>query len=162
MRENLADHEWRIVGEAEYLKVVESLEVVYDDLPKQLIHRDVHFGNFLFLHGNFVGYIDFDLSQKNIRIFDICYFLTGLLAEETSDTLTKEDWLENVKAVIAGYERMIKLTEKEKEAIPWVMECIEILFSAYFVGTKDIKRANDAYHVFHFLQECEDDMKDVI
>ncbi|MBD5085227.1 MAG: hypothetical protein HDT33_09320, partial [Clostridiales bacterium] len=99
---------------------------------------------------------------KNIRIFDICYFLTGLLAEETSDTLTKEDWLENVKAVIAGYERMIKLTEKEKEAIPCVMECIEILFSAYFIGAKDIKRANDAYHVFHFLQECEDDIKNVI
>lgn len=162
VRENLADNEWRIVGEAEYLKVVESLETVYDYLPKQLIHRDVHFGNFLFLHGNFAGYIDFDLSQKNIRIFDICYFLTGLLAEETSDTLTKEDWLENVKAVIAGYERMIKLTGKEKEAIPCVMECIEILFSAYFIGTKDIKCANDAYHAFHFLQECEDDIKNVI
>lgn len=162
VRGNLADNEWRIVGEAEYLKVAESLEAVYDHLPKQLIHRDVHFGNFLFLHGSFVGYIDFDLSQKNIRIFDICYFLTGLLAEETSDTLTKEEWLENVKAVIAGYERLIKLTEKEKEAIPWVMECVEILFSAYFIGIKDIKRANDAYHVFHFLQECEDDIKHAI
>ena len=34
-------------------------------LPVQLIHRDVHFGNFLFDEGKFSGYIDFDLSQRN-------------------------------------------------------------------------------------------------
>lgn len=162
VRESLANHKWQTISEAEYLNVVESLEIVYDDLPKQLIHRDVHFGNFLFSDGDFVGYIDFDLNQKNIRIFDICYFLTGLLAEETSDTLTKEKWFKNVKSVIEGYESIIKLTETEKEAIPCVMKCIEILFSAYFIGAKDIKRANDACHAFHFLQECEDDIRNAL
>ena len=29
---------------------------------------------FLFYNNKFSGYIDFDLSQINIRIFDICYF----------------------------------------------------------------------------------------
>ena len=108
-------------------KAVETLEAVYDDLPKQLIHRDVHFGNFLFFEGNLSGYIDFDLSQRNIRIFDICYFLTGLLAEE-------------------------------KNAIPCVMECIEILCTAYFINIQDIKHANDAYRIFHFIQNCESDI----
>ena len=45
----------------------------------------------LFFEGDFSGYIDFDLSQRNIRIFDICYFLTGLLAEETENAYTKKE-----------------------------------------------------------------------
>ena len=78
IRENLANNEWKILNEEDYSNTVELLESVYDYLPKQLIHRDVHYGNFLFCEGNLSGYIDFDLSQRNIRIFDICYFLAGL------------------------------------------------------------------------------------
>ena len=85
MRENLAANEWKILGEEDYTRTVSLLEAVYPSLPKQLIHRDVHFGNFLFFEGSLSGYIDFDLSQRNIRIFDLCYFLSGLLAEETED-----------------------------------------------------------------------------
>ena len=162
VRENLTNNEWKILSEEEYFKTVELLESVYDYLPKQLIHRDVHFGNFLFFEGNLSGYIDFDLSQRNIRIFDICYFLTGLLAEETDDAFTKIEWIENAKAVIAGYESIINLSEKEKNAIPCVMECIEILFAAYFISMNDTKHANDAYKVFRFIQNCESDLKKAI
>lgn len=162
IRENLANNEWKIVNEKEYSKTVDLLESVYDFLPKQLIHRDVHFGNFLFFEGNLSGYIDFDLSQRNIRIFDICYFLTGLLAEETEDSFTKMEWIENVRSVIAGYESILPLSEKEKTAIPCVMECIEILFVAYFISMNDTKHANDAYDVFRFIQNCESDIQHAI
>ncbi|MBD5494875.1 MAG: phosphotransferase [Lachnospiraceae bacterium] len=155
IRENLANNNWQIINEEEYSKAVESLENVYDYLPKQLIHRDVHYGNFLFFEGDLSGYIDFDLSQRNIRIFDICYFLTGLLAEETDDAFTKNEWIEIAKSVIAGYESIVNLSEKEKDAIPCVMECIEILFVAYFIGINDTKQANEAYNVFRFIQDCE-------
>jgi len=74
-------------------------------------------------------------------IFDICYFLTGLLAEETDDAFTKAEWLETVKSVFAGYESIARLSEK-KAAIPCVMECIEILFAAYFISIKDISCAS--------------------
>ena len=158
IRENLEKNEWKILNEDEYSRTVKLLEDVYDYLPKQLIHRDVHFGNFLFFEGNLSGYIDFDLSQRNIRIFDICYFLTGLLAEETDDVFTKNEWIEIAKSVIAGYESMIHLSEKEKNAIPCVMECIEILFIAYFISMNDTKHANDAYNVFCFIQDCESDI----
>lgn len=162
VRENLTYNEWKIVNEEEYSKTVRLLENAYDYLPKQLIHRDVHFGNFLFSEGNLSGYIDFDLSQRNIRIFDICYFLTGLLAEETDDVFTKKEWIENVKSVIGGYESIIQLSEKEKNSIPCVMECVEILFVAYFIGMEDTKHANDAYKVFRFIQNCESDIKNSI
>lgn len=153
VRETLSENGWQIIGEKEYEKTVEALEDVYDALPKQLIHRDVHFGNFLFFEGDLSGYIDFDLSQRNIRIFDICYFLTGLLVEETEDALTENEWLENVKAAIAGYESISTLLPEEKNAVPCVMECIEILCAAYFISVKDMKRADDACRVFHLIQD---------
>ena len=106
-------------------------------------------------------YIDFDLSQRNIRIFDICYYLTGLLAEETDDIFTKNEWLESVKSVVAGYESLEYLSVKEKNAIPCVMECIEILFVAYFISMKDTKHANDAYKVFGFVKNCENDIRNI-
>ena len=159
---NLTDNGWKILPKEEYSKTTELLQNLYDRLPKQLIHRDVHYGNFLFYEGNLSGYIDFDLSQRNIRIFDICYFLTGLLAEETEDTFTKKGWMEQVKSVISGYESMICLSAEEKNAIPCVMECIEILFVAYFIGKDDTRHANDAYNVFRFIQDCEDDIKNLI
>ena len=100
------------------------------------------------------------MSQRNIRIFDICYFLAGLLAEETDDAFTKIEWIENAKSVIAGYESIINLSEKY--AIPCVMECIEILFVAYFINMNDTKHANDAYNVFRFIQNCESEIKNAI
>ena len=154
-RETLTDDGWKILSEEEYSKKVEWLESMYDYLPKQLIHRDVHFGNFLFFEDNLSGYIDFDLSQRNIRIFDVCYFLAGLLAEEADVSFTKMEWIETVKSVIAGYESMTPLSEKEKHAVPCVMECIEILFVAYFIRMNDMKHANAAYDVFRFIQNCE-------
>jgi len=44
----------------------------------------------LFDQGKLTGYIDFDLSQKDARIFNICYFLMGLLSEGHRE---KEDQL---------------------------------------------------------------------
>lgn len=72
------------------------------------------------------------------------------------------EWVENVKSVIAGYESVVNLSEREKYAVPYVMESIEILFVAYFIGIKDTKHANDAYNVFHFIQNCESDIKNAI
>ena len=88
--------------------------------------------------------------------------MTGLLAEETDDAFTKNEWIEIAKSVIAGYESMLHLSEKEKNAIPCVMECIEILFIAYFISMNDTKHANDAYNVFRFIQNCEIDIKNVL
>ena len=154
--ETLSAHNWPHITESEHTRFVCMLEKVSDRLPRQLIHRDVHFGNFLFHEGRLSGYIDFDLTQKNIRIFDLCYFLAGLLAEETETPLTKEQWLKLVHAVITGYESVNRLSDIEIQAVPCVMECIELLFAAYYLGIEDRKHAGDAYGVFRFIQNCEE------
>lgn len=147
---------WNYINKEEYEEIVSKLENVYDKLPVQLIHRDVHFGNFLFDKGKFSGYIDFDLSQRNIRIFDICYFLLGLLSEEEKLEITEERWFEFVKNVFKGYESKLKLSIEEKKAVPYVMECIELLFIAWFADQQDICCAKDADKIFHFIKHSED------
>ena len=139
----------------EYEKIVSQLEEVYDKLPVQLIHRDVHFGNFLFANGEFSGYIDFDLSQRNIRIFDLCYFLLGLLSEEAKMGITEELWFEFMKNVFIGYQKKQELSEVEKKAIPYVMECIELLFVSYYESINDVCCAQNAYQLFEFVKRQE-------
>lgn len=162
IKDNLKANEWKIISEDVYVKVVEQLEQVYDVLPKQLIHRDVNFGNFLFTDDEISGYIDFDLSQRNIRIFDLCYFFTGLLAEEMEIPLTTKEWLHIISVVLEGYESINALTAQEKEAIPCVMKCIEILFVAYYIGSQDIESAVIAKNVFLLICKCEEDIRGVV
>ena len=147
---------WKYINKEEYEKTVSQLAMVYDDLPVQLIHRDVHFGNFLFSDGKFSGYIDFDLSQRNIRIFDLCYFLLGLLSEEVKLEITEEIWFDFLKNVFVAYDRKHKLTETERKAVPYVMECIELLFVSYFEGINDVRCAEDAYNIYEFVKRQEE------
>ena len=137
-------------------KAVSELAQVYHELPKQLIHRDVHLGNFLFDNQNFSGYIDFDLSQSNIRIFDVCYFLLGILLEEDNNRVEAKRWYIIVRQVIKGYDSLMMLSHIEKQAIPCVMANIELLFTAYFLGIGDEKLAKDSADLFWFVRENED------
>lgn len=153
VKENFENTDWQIITKAEYEALVSDLSELYNDLPVQLIHRDVHFGNFLFDKGEFSGYIDFDLSQRNIRIFDLCYFLLGLLSEKEKFELTEEIWFSFMKNVFAGYNNKIKLTEAEKQAVPYVMQCIELLFISFFASQNDTACAESTYKIFKFIAE---------
>lgn len=139
-----------------------ELTRVYNDLPKQLIHRDVHLGNFLFDNGDFSGYIDFDLSQSNIRIFDLCYFLLGILLEEDNNRVEKEQWYEIVHQVIRGYNALVPLSQIEKKSIVCVMKNIELLFTAYFLDIGDEKLAKDSADLFLFVNENKMRIQDAI
>lgn len=156
IRESLRESGWKYVEERQFQFTLSQLEALYDKLPVQLIHRDVHLGNFLFDEGRFSGYIDFDLSQRNIRIFDLCYFAVGLLSEKEKLGITAEEWFEVLKSVLAGYQEIIKLSEKEKEAIPYVMQAIELLFAAWYSGQDDGKGAECAMDVYTFIDRNAD------
>lgn len=156
VKQNFEDLGWEQISRAEYEEVVKKLETLYDELPVQLIHRDVHFGNFLFEEGEFSGYIDFDLSQRNIRIFDLCYFMLGLLSEKEKFELTEELWFAFLQDVFQVYQRKVQLTEAEKKAVPYVMECIELLFVSYFASIKDVACANSAFEIFAFVKKHEE------
>lgn len=153
---NLNQFRPEYLDQNEAKKAISELSRVYYELPKQLIHRDVHLGNFLFDNQNFSGYIDFDISQSNIRIFDVCYFLLGILLEEDNNRVEAKRWYIIVRQVIEGYDSLMMLSHIEKQAIPCVMANIELLFTAYFLGIGDEKLAKDSADLFWFVRENED------
>lgn len=152
---------WSDIEKSRFDSVVKYLEKWYDKLPVQLIHRDVHLGNFLFDNSKFSGYIDFDLSQRNIRIFDLCYFMLGLLSEEVLD-VSETQWFAILDCFFNGYEQVGELLEEEKQAVPYVMEAIELLFAAWFIEQEDIKCAEDAMMIYQFVEKNKDRILDVI
>ena len=56
------DDHYSLVCKDAFDAIVSDLAEVYYQLPRQLIHLDIHFGNFLFESNEVTGYIDFDLS----------------------------------------------------------------------------------------------------
>ncbi|MBQ7918581.1 MAG: phosphotransferase [Lachnospiraceae bacterium] len=153
---------WGDVNKNRYDDTLLNLESLYGTLPVQLIHRDVHFGNFLFDNGNFSGYIDFDLSQKNIRIFDICYFVLGLLSEEEKVDITQEKWFEILKDVFRGYNEVNKLSLQEIKAVPYVMKSIELLFAAWFLNQNDKKCSENAVAILNFIDDNMERIMDAL
>ena len=153
IRDTFSKNEWVMVDKSLYDDTLLNLEKLYGTLPVQLIHRDVHFGNFLFDKGNFSGYIDFDLSQRNIRIFDLCYFVLGLLSEEETIVITEEKWFDILKNVFRGYDEVNKLLPQEIQAVPYVMKSIELLFAAWFLKQDDMKCSENAVKIFNFIND---------
>lgn len=105
----------------------------YEELPMQVIHRDPNPGNIICGDDTW-GFIDFELSEKNIRIFDPCYAATAILSESfTEDDGRKlEKWIEIYKNIVYGYDSVIKLSEEERLAIPYVILSNQLICVAWF------------------------------
>jgi len=104
----------------------------FPKLPRQLIHRDVHQNNVLFEGKRLSGWLDFDISHRNIRIFDISYLLSGLLIGNTGNTAKIESWYLICDNLINGYDEVNPLAKHERESIPVIMILIEFLFVWYW------------------------------
>lgn len=112
---------------------IKSFESIYEQLPTQIIHRDINPSNMIFDNGKFNGFIDFDLSEVNIRIFDICYCATSILSETFADTnFDNNKWLEIFNNIVKGYDNISPLTIEEESALKYVIYSIQIICIAYF------------------------------
>lgn len=145
----------KYINKLDFKKTLNELKGCYAELQKQLIHRDIHYGNILFNNGEFSGYIDFDLSQKNARIFDICYFLTGLLIDHEKHKEHIEKWYHIISKFIEGYEVTNPLTKLEKDSICCLMSSIELLFVAYFISIEDEVLAEGSAILYYLINENE-------
>lgn len=106
---------------------------IYNKLPKQIIHRDINPSNMMFDNGAFKGFFDFDLTEVNIRIFDICYCATAILSEcYNNSDIDRNKWFEILDKLISGYDSINSLTAEEKQAIPYVIDSIQIICITYF------------------------------
>lgn len=104
-----------------------ELEGLWAELPRQIIHRDLCPGNLL-RSGDDWGFLDFELSQRYIRIYDVVYAAGAVLSE----TFGREEdrWLESWKALMAGYGP----AENERRAAPLVLLGSQFVCVAWFAG----------------------------
>lgn len=126
---------------------------LHERLPRQLIHRDVHGENLLFENEKLTGYVDFDLSHRNIRIFDPCYLSTGILAGCFEDMEKREKWPDLYQAILKGYDAVCRLSREEKQAFPYVLYSIELIFIAYFTQSGYPKLAETNIRMLHWISE---------
>ena len=77
--------------------------------------------------------------------------MLGLLSEKDKLELEKDEWFSLLKNVFMGYQKRITLSDKEKQAVPYVMMAIELLFVAWFASQNDVKCAEDAMKIFDFV-----------
>ena len=105
----------------------------YESLPQQIIHRDPNPGNIILCGDNW-GFLDFDLSERNIRIFDPCYAATAILSEgfEANNTDKLKKWIMIYKNIMYGYDEVVKLSDDEWKAIPYVVITNQLISTAWF------------------------------
>ncbi len=127
-------------------EVEERLLRVYKGLPRQPIHRDVHLQNILFDHGRISGWIDFDLSRRDVRIFDLAYLLSSLLVGKTGDRSAIERWKAIYDDLLSGYGACTAVTDDEREVLPVMIIAIGLLFGAFFNKNGNIEGSKKAVH----------------
>ena len=110
----------------EYL---DTFAALYPDLPRQIIHRDPNPGNIICADDQW-GFIDFELAERNVRIYDPCYAATAVLSETFGQNNDK--WLEIYRDIICGYDSVAHLTDKERRAIPYVILANQFVCVAWF------------------------------
>ena len=106
-----------------------TLADLYPKLPRQIIHRDPNPGNIICAEDRW-GFIDFDLSERNARIYDPCYAATAVLSECFGKD--NENWLKIFRNIICGYDSVVHLTQEERRAIPYVLLANQLVCVAWF------------------------------
>ena len=130
---------WALPKAKQFIDIPEYIEksysdlfgAIYDFLPKQIIHRDINPGNII-VNAERIGFIDFELSERNIRIYDVCYAATAILSETVSDIEAFNKWIDIYRNIVYGYEKVLKMTEAEKQSLPYVILSNQLVCIAYF------------------------------
>ena len=128
-------------------------ERVYKLLPRQLIHRDIHTSNLLFENGILSGYLDFDMSQKNVRIWDVVYLACSQLVENYRDEARLKMWREIFVGILHGYSKLLPLNEDEIKAMPAMFIFDEVLFTAFYSKIGEIETAKCCMEMTSWLHE---------
>ena len=125
----------------DYARRVERLR----ELPVALVHRDPNPSN-LIDAGDRIGFIDFDLSRRAVRIFDPCYLITAVLSEvfEREELPWRENWPVFARSVLAGYDSVSSLTDAEWQSVPTMLAGNELLCLAAFA---DSTKYRDVFEV---------------
>lgn len=106
------------------------------------------------------GFIDFDLSEINIRLWDVCYFATGILSESSDEEYEK--WPEILAGILRGYDLEAKLTLEEKQAVFYAICSIQMICIAFFESNNIYKElAKTNRQMFKFIIQNKEKIKNM-
>ena len=118
---------------------IHDFGMLFEKLPKQLIHCDPNPCNILFFEGDVSGFTDFKLSERNVRLWDPCYCATGILSEQHDVENAYDKFLVILKAILYGYDSVVPLTAEEKQAVYYIICSIQMICVAYFESVNEYK-----------------------
>jgi len=140
----------------------ENFGAVFEKLPKQLIHRDPNPSNILFDGTEVSGFIDFDLSEKNTRLWDACYCSTGILCEWKDVENIREKWPLILEGILHGYNSINPLTQEEKKAVFYVLCSIQMICVAYFDSADELQElAKINREMLQFIAESKEIIENI-
>lgn len=138
--------QWNMgIPDSFFEEYTQNFGALFEKLPKQLIHRDLNPCNILFSGGDVSGFADFELSERNVRLWDPCYCATGILSEQHDVENAYDKFPEILESVLRGYDSAAHLTAEEKEAVYYVICSIQMICAAYFESVteyKDLAKTN--------------------
>ena len=111
---------------AEFL---DTFSALYPQLLRQIIHRDPNPGNIICAEDRW-GFIDFELSERNVRIYDPCYAATAVLSETFG--ANNDNWLGIYRDILWGYDSVAHLTDDERKAFPYIILANQFVCVAWF------------------------------
>jgi AraC-type DNA-binding domain-containing proteins len=156
--------QWEMKLPQGFFEEVEAGIGILGELPVQIIHRDPNPDNIIFENGQFSGFIDFDLSQRSIRLFDVCYCATGALSATVWVDELREKWLLLLKEILVAYHQENPLTKKEQQAVFYVICAIEMICVAYFgsIDNTDMKKlAKINRQMFEFIADKREEIEKI-
>lgn len=137
---------------------IEGFEKLYDKLPKQLVHRNPCPDNILFENNDVTGFINFDLYESNLRLWDPIYCATGIMSETGEENYEK--WLDVLAGILRGYDSEVSLTPEEKESLYDVLLSDAILCLAYFSSIEEYHElAKINRRMLEFIARKKDEIK---
>ena len=114
------EYETWIVQRLAYLE-----QRIPQELPQSLIHGDLFYDNVLFVGKKLEALIDFEDALYHYSGLDLGMGIVGLCSRESVVALDK------VRALVAGYERIRQLEDKEKETLQLFSEYAATLVSCW-------------------------------
>ncbi|MCL2804316.1 MAG: phosphotransferase [Treponema sp.] len=135
---------------------------LYNDLPKQIIHKDIHTKNILFKNGKISGIIDLELLTYGIRIYDVCYCSANILCDKIDDNININKWFKIFYQIIKAYNSIIKITENEKKGIVYVLYSNELKYIDFYIKQKNMKGIKTAEKMLKWLYGNQQKIKNEI
>lgn len=135
-----------------------ELAPLYGALPQQLIHRDAHVANMLFVGDRLTGWLDFEMVCRGLRIFDVCYCAGSILIEGLGDPEKERTWCDLFPALVRGYAALCPLTATERQATYGIFIMIELLFIAFFMDRGATEATRRSIQALRWLAAHRDEL----